>query len=116
MQYMQSGCIDDFNCDQTKELKCVNQTCQCVAPKYWNTTTAKCDFVFFGCFFDNTGGGSWFFQAQNIYRRMYYIVDVCTKKITWEVKNGFPGGGNIFLNILYQSLKNEILFFKYFLQ
>lgn len=78
MQYKQAGCAGDYNCDPTKELKCVNQACVCVPPKYWNSTANTCDFAFLGCFSESTGTGRYYIGALNTFRRMFYIVDMCT--------------------------------------
>lgn len=97
LSYQQKGCAKDFNCDQSKELKCVNQTCQCVPPKYWNTTSNMCDFNFLGCFNDNTAGSSTIMSSQNVYRKMFYFIDMCInfcRNLNYNLTLVWLGGGN----------------------
>ena len=74
-QYNQS-CSWDYNCDQSKDLKCINKTCSCVAPRYWNATSGYCDFIYIGCFIDNINSFQWSFRAP-FGQRMFYFVDMC---------------------------------------
>ena len=69
------ACANDYNCDQNKDLKCINKSCGCVPPKQWNSTLNACDYVFERCGFESSSF-SYTYRAL-LSQRQDYFVDVC---------------------------------------
>jgi hypothetical protein len=87
-----SGCTHDYQCDQTKDLVCLNRVCTCKAPKRWITNESKCDYNYLGCFND------WSDQSYSYYSRRSnpaYFVEFCLENCH---KNGFKFATVFFLN------------------
>ena len=77
LAYNSSGCVNDYNCDSSKRLVCLNGICQCTKPQIWLNTT--CDYNYIGCFNDTSIYSIvpvW--TSQNNNSRMSYVVETCT--------------------------------------
>ena len=77
LQNNQTGCTSHHNCDQSKELKCLNNICKCAPPKQWNSSLNACDFVFERCAYENVGV-EWMVTAVKSARQDYFV-DMCTE-------------------------------------
>jgi hypothetical protein len=75
LQYNKTGCNYDYNCDQSKRLKCSNNICSCVSPRTWDSTLQACTYKL-------SASGSLWLNLQTIFKsttglRTYYFVDAC---------------------------------------
>jgi hypothetical protein len=80
LPYGSTKCANDYNCDPTKFLKCVNQTCSCGYQKEW--ISGICDYVYIGCYNDSITTTSQMFVSQTS-RINYFVescIDTCKKK------------------------------------
>jgi hypothetical protein len=93
MQYLETGCSGDYNCDKTKYLKCLNKVCTCETNKNWDSTTQTCRYNYLGCYEDSTYGTATHLFTQNSNRKMFYFVDMC---IT-TCKNYYTNYSSIFV-------------------
>jgi hypothetical protein len=75
ISYNSTGCASDYQCENSKGLKCSNSMCNCVIPKYWRNSTQMCDYSYYGCF--NETSTAYTFISQNDVSRMPYFVETC---------------------------------------
>lgn len=77
LSFNQSGCVHDYNCDVEKGLLCINFTCQCKKPKYWDSNQGMCDYYYEGCY--NFWGIS---STQIFFRRTapHYFAETCVER------------------------------------
>jgi hypothetical protein len=88
-----SGCIYDYQCDQKKDLVCLNSICTCRAPKKWIANESKCDYNYYGCFWDNTLQGTYLYYSRS--PNPAYFVEFCLENC---YKNGFKFATVFFSN------------------
>jgi hypothetical protein len=91
-----SGCTHDYQCDQKKDLVCLNGICTCKAPKRWITNESKCDYNYLGCFFENTDPNQYSYYSR-VSNPAYFVefVECCLENC---YKNGFKFATAFFWN------------------
>jgi hypothetical protein len=94
MDYGALYCAADYNCDSTKFLKCVNQTCACGYQMQWNTTTRICDYVYEGCYTDSLTITTFQSQTARINYFVEICIDTCTKMKTKYALTSYNGAVN----------------------
>ena len=75
LKYNDTKCANDYNCDPTKFLRCINETCTCGYQKEWNPNLGICDYVYVGCYNDTRTVSTLMFSSQT--PRLEYFVEIC---------------------------------------
>ena len=75
LTYNSTGCVNNYNCDQSKNLVCSGYVCGCEKPKVWTNST--CDYNYIGCFIDISTLNGPLWSSQNNNSRMTYVVETC---------------------------------------
>lgn len=78
LNYLETGCLFDYNCNSKQNLICSSNTCLCKNGQMWNATLTKCAYGYLGCFWD-TGLTLYynFVGAVQNNSNLNYFVDVC---------------------------------------
>ena len=72
MKYLDTGCVSDYMCDQSKSLSCLNSTCKCDSLKKMDSSKQKCRYKYLDCYYDINNSSVIFSQVNS-----YHFIDIC---------------------------------------